>query len=122
MNLKPISAKNAEHYTWGGKCDGCFVLKGDDIHVIQERMPPGSAEEKYVKELVNGVFLPETRKGILDIARVLEHYEHSDGLILGGTELPPLLRKDAGIGVPLLDTTRIHVTAALERILSACEI
>ena len=77
--------------------------------------------EKYVKELLNGVFLPETRKGILDIARVLEHCEHIDGLILGGTELPPLLRKDAGIGIPFLDTTRIHVTAALERILSACE-
>ena len=44
MNFKPVSAKNAEYYTWGGKCDACFLLKGDDIHVIQERMPPGSAE------------------------------------------------------------------------------
>src|SRR6266567_8696452 len=39
-----ISKQNAEHYTWGDNCDGWFLLKRDDIHVIQERMPAGSAE------------------------------------------------------------------------------
>ena len=37
-------------------------------------------------------------------------------LILGGTELPLLLR-DADIGVPWLDTTRIHVARAVEELL-----
>ena len=41
----------------------------------------------------------------------------SDALILGGTELPLLIR-DASIGVPLLDTTRIHVERALAELLS----
>ena len=44
MNLKTISTTTAEHYAWGEKCHGWFLLKADDIHVIQERMPPGSAE------------------------------------------------------------------------------
>ena len=42
--MKPISKDNAEHYTWGGNCDGWFLLKSDDVHVIQERMPAGAAE------------------------------------------------------------------------------
>jgi aspartate racemase len=41
-----------------------------------------------------------------------------DGLILGGTELPLLLRADAHDGMPLLDTTKIHVDDALARMLS----
>jgi aspartate racemase len=35
-----------------------------------------------------------------------------DGVILGGTELPLILR-DVPFSLPLLDTTRIHVDAAL---------
>ena len=42
--LRTISTQTAEHYTWGGLCDGWFLLKGDAVHVIQERMPPGAAE------------------------------------------------------------------------------
>lgn len=39
-----ISKQNAEHYTWGDNCDGWFLLKRDDVHVIQERMPAGASE------------------------------------------------------------------------------
>lgn len=42
--MNTISKANAEHYTWGGNCDGWFLLKSDDVHVIQERMPPGASE------------------------------------------------------------------------------
>jgi len=41
-----------------------------------------------------------------------------EGLILGGTELPLLLRDASGIGVPLLDTARLHVEAAVSELLS----
>lgn len=41
---QPISTATAEHYTWGPNCDAWFFLKRDDIHIIQERMPPGAAE------------------------------------------------------------------------------
>jgi mannose-6-phosphate isomerase-like protein (cupin superfamily) len=40
----PVSTSNAEHYTWGENCDGWFLLKSDDVHVIQERMPSGASE------------------------------------------------------------------------------
>lgn len=44
--------------------------------------------------------------------------EGIDGLILGGTELPLLLRDEERGGVRLLDTTRIHAKAAVARMLS----
>ena len=74
--------------------------------------------EKYMDELVNGIFLPETRDGLMQIIGRLKEREHIDGVILGGTELPLLLRDAPGQDIPFLDTTRIHVKAAVSEMLS----
>lgn len=74
--------------------------------------------DKYVNELVNGVFQRETGQRILTIAEAMQHRDGIEGLILGGTELPLLFRDETPPGLPLLDTTRIHVRAALEMIFS----
>ncbi len=37
----------AEHYLWGQDCDGWLLLQGDDLLVIEERMPPGTAEARH---------------------------------------------------------------------------
>jgi mannose-6-phosphate isomerase-like protein (cupin superfamily) len=42
-----ISTGNAEHYRWGDACDGWHLLAGDDLSVIEERMPPGAAEQRH---------------------------------------------------------------------------
>jgi mannose-6-phosphate isomerase-like protein (cupin superfamily) len=42
-----ISTASAEHYIWGEACDGWFLLKDAGVHVIQECMPPGTAERKH---------------------------------------------------------------------------
>ena len=73
---------------------------------------------KYMGELVNGVFLPETREHLLAIVDRLIATEAIQGLILGGTELPLILRDSAGRGIPFLDTTRIHVASAVEQMLA----
>lgn len=39
-----ISKNNVVHYVWGENCDGWHLLKTDSLSVIQERMPPGTAE------------------------------------------------------------------------------
>ncbi|MBI3654476.1 MAG: cupin domain-containing protein [Acidobacteria bacterium] len=46
--MKTISINNAEHYTWGEGCEGWHLLKGDDLSVIQERVPPGKFEVKHL--------------------------------------------------------------------------
>jgi aspartate racemase len=72
--------------------------------------------EKYMGELVPGVFLPETRARLLSIADRMIEREGIEGLILGGTELPLILRDETHGGIPLLDTTRIHVNAAVAQL------
>jgi hypothetical protein len=64
--------------------------------------------DKYISELVAGVFLPETREKMLAIANRLQEREEIDGLLLGGTELPLLLNDIGGSAIPFLDTTKIR--------------
>jgi aspartate racemase len=73
--------------------------------------------EKYVGELLAGRFLPETRDRVVAIIADLAAREGIDGVILGGTELPLLLRDATGIELPILDTTVIHVEAIVGRAL-----
>jgi len=73
--------------------------------------------EKYMKELINGIFLPETRERLLAIVEELKKRDSIEGLILGGTELPLILR-DAPSGIPFLDTTKIHAESAVAQLLS----
>ncbi|MGH8750734.1 MAG: aspartate/glutamate racemase family protein [Burkholderiales bacterium] len=69
--------------------------------------------DKYMNELVQGIFLPETRERLLAIVEHLQAREGIQGLILGGTELPLILADPTHKGIPLLDTTRIHVERAI---------
>ena len=74
--------------------------------------------ERYMNELVPGIFLPETRAGLLAIVDRLAREAGIEGLILGGTELPLILRDEAYNGIPFLNTTRIHAQAAIDRMFS----
>jgi aspartate racemase len=73
--------------------------------------------EKYMGELLKGIILPETRERLLAIVERMKRDEGIQGLILGGTELPLVLR-GADAGTALLDTTTIHVQAAVAQMLS----
>jgi mannose-6-phosphate isomerase-like protein (cupin superfamily) len=42
-----VSTGSAERYRWGQRCDGWHLLAGDDLSVIEERMPPGAAELRH---------------------------------------------------------------------------
>ena len=95
------------------------VFAARDMLVV----PPEPADldyihEKYMSELVAGVFLPETRAGLFAIVDCMAERSGIDGVILGGTELPLILRDAAHHGIPMLNTTRIHCEAAVEWIFS----
>ena len=69
---------------------------------------------KYMGELFLGAILDETRAGLVDIVETMKQRDNVDGLILGGTELSLILREPTAAGLPVLDTTQIHVEAAIE--------
>ncbi|HEX2268405.1 MAG TPA: aspartate/glutamate racemase family protein [Pyrinomonadaceae bacterium] len=84
---------------------------------------PNAAEQDYIHEIYLGqllkdVFLPETRTRLLEIADEMKRRDNIEGVILGGTELPLLLRAEEHNGLPLLDTTRIHVDRLITEMLS----
>ena len=74
--------------------------------------------EKYLGELVEGIIVPETREHLLAIAARLCERERVEAIILGGTELPLILRDASGSAVPFLDTTTIHVERIVSEMLS----
>ena len=74
--------------------------------------------DKYMNELINGIVLPETRERLLTIVERMKERDDIQGLILGGTELSLILRDATARGIPVLDTTRIHVKAIVTELLS----
>jgi len=71
----------------------------------------------YFDELLYNQFKPESREIILQAVQRLNLQEQIDGLILGGTELPLLLRGSHVPGVTFLDTTQLHVERVVEEML-----
>jgi aspartate racemase len=74
--------------------------------------------DKYLNELVSGKFLTETRVGLLAIVDRMKAKHDINGVILGGTELPLILRYPEHNGILFLDTTEIHCEAAVNEMLS----
>jgi aspartate racemase len=90
------------------------IFKSRQIAIVV----PNEAEQayihdKYMSELFAGIILPETRERLLEIVQAMKEREGVDGLILGGTELSLILREPKAAGLPVLDTTQIHVEAAV---------
>lgn len=73
--------------------------------------------EKYFGELLKDIFLPETRTEFLAIADEMKARDGVEAIILGGTEIPLLLRTEEHNGIKLLDTTRIHVDRLITEML-----
>lgn len=85
---------------------------------------PNAAErtwlhERYVGELLKGDFRDDTRLGVIALITRLRDEENVDGVILGGTELPLLLRTPVIADVPALDTTALHVETIVRRLRQA---
>ena len=75
--------------------------------------------ERYVGELLKGDFREDTRQEFVSLVDRLRREERIESVILGGTELPLLLRDASIAGVPVLDTTGLHVAAIVQRLRSA---
>jgi aspartate racemase len=88
-----------------------------------ELVVPNESEQafihgKYINELLKNHFLPESRAAIIEIIERMRKNERIEALVLAGTELPLLLRGAEPEGLPFLDTTLIHVRAAVDAIVT----
>jgi mannose-6-phosphate isomerase-like protein (cupin superfamily) len=48
MKPEKISTDSASRYTWGEGCDGWHLVRTHALSVIEERMPPATAERRHL--------------------------------------------------------------------------
>jgi aspartate racemase len=74
--------------------------------------------EKYMTELVPGIYRDDTRAAIIAVIDRMNTAHQLDGIVFGGTELPLLIPPDSHPELAILDTMRAHVDAAVELLLA----
>src|SRR6266853_1353869 len=115
--LKRVGLFGTRFTMQGGFYQRVFAREGIAV-AIPESGDQEFIHDTYLNELVNGVVLAATRERYIAIARRMKTEQGIEALILGGTELPLLLRDAIGIDMMLLDTARLHVEAAVSELLS----
>lgn len=99
--MSAVSTANAAHYVWGQQCDGWHLLAGDDLSVIEERMPPGTAEVPHRHACSRQFFYVLSGTAMLELEGVAHRLETGQGL-----HVPPgaahQMRNDSGEDVRFL--------------------
>jgi aspartate racemase len=116
-----------EGYRRVGLLGARFVMSGSFYPAVFTRadvtlVPPHPDEQeyvhdKYLSELVRDEFRSETREAFVRLIARMTERDRLDAVLLAGTELPLLLR-GSPTACPVLDTTAIHVEAAVSRLLA----
>jgi aspartate racemase len=66
-------------------------------------------------ELVFNKIVPETKERLIQIIKELKEKESIEGLILGGTELPLILKQSDFENIKIFNTTEIHVESIVAK-------
>ena len=117
QNLKRLALFGTRYTMQANFYQKVFARDGIEL-LVPDSQDHDYIHEKYFSELVPGKFLPETRAGLLAIVDRMKATSDIDGVILAGTELPLILRDPIHDGIPYLDTTKLHVEAAVAEMLS----
>lgn len=90
--------------------------KRDMKVVVPSEAEQAWVHEKYIGELLKGDFRDDTRTKFIALVIRLRDEDDVEAIILGGTELPLLLKSDTIADLPVLDTTELHVAAIVDRL------
>jgi len=116
-NLNRLALFGTRYTMQGSFYPKVFSREGIEL-LVPEPDDQNYIHDKYFSELVPGKFLPQTRAGLLAIVDRMKTKSDIDGVILAGTELPLILRDADHNGISFLDTTKIHVEAVIDEMLS----
>ena len=79
-----ISRETAEHFSWGGGCDGWHLVRDAGLSVLHERMPAGAQEVRHVHRLAAQFFFVLAGTATFDLDGVLHELRTHQGI-----EVPP---------------------------------
>jgi mannose-6-phosphate isomerase-like protein (cupin superfamily) len=63
---RAVDRAQAPHYVWGSVCDGWRLLQGDDLSVIEERVPAQAGERWHHHALARQFFYIVSGRGTLE--------------------------------------------------------
>lgn len=117
LNLKKI-ALFGTRFTMQGRFYPEVFSKARIALVVPEPDEQTYIHDNYMNDLVHGIILPETHDRLLAILDTMKERDGIEGLILGGTELSLIIKDAEHNGIPVLDTTKIHVDAIVAQLLA----
>lgn len=80
-----ISKQNAPSFTWQEVCDGWKLLDAADLHVLQERMPPGTSELLHTHTRVRQVYFVLEGEATVDLDDRSESLHAGEALLIEPT-------------------------------------
>jgi len=117
LNLKRIALFGTRFTMQGHFYSEVFSRAGITL-AVPEADEQAYIHDKYMNDLVHGIILPETRERLLGILDQMKERDRVEGLILGGTDLSLIIKDAEHNGMPILDTTKIHVARIVAELLS----
>ncbi|HEX2970390.1 MAG TPA: amino acid racemase [Bacteroidales bacterium] len=90
-----------------------FARKGIEV-ILPEQDDKEIINRKLFSEIELGIFKDDTRQLLISLIEKMVAKHKIDSLILGCTELPLILPDPEYAGIPMLNTTRLHVDAIVK--------
>lgn len=103
---------NADFYPKVFQRNGMEVIMPDEPDKVL-------INEKLFSEIELGIFKEETKELLTGIIKKMKKEKHIDSIILGCTEFPLILKEPEYAGIPVLNTTRIHVNEIVDYCLNS---
>lgn len=74
------SRANVEHYTWGELCQGWHLVRGSGLSVIEEVMPPGTAEQVHRHLVAQQFFYILSGEAVMEFENAKVVIQQGEGL------------------------------------------
>jgi aspartate racemase len=115
MKLKKLGLLGTKFTMENDFFQKAFAARQKEI-VVPTQQEQDFIHQKIVDELEKGIVKEETKKAFLEIVSRMTEQGGIEGVILGCTELPMLIKPEDS-AIPQLNTTEIHVDAIVEAML-----
>src|SRR5690606_18109683 len=80
------NTNNADHYIWGENCDGWHLLKSESLSIIQEKMPPATAERLHYHSKAQQFFFIIKGTATFEVNNVIYSVEERNGFHISANE------------------------------------
>ncbi len=107
LNIKKIGLIGTK-FTMESSFYSNMFSKGEIQIIVPNIDEQEYIHNKLMTEIEYGIIKDETREGLLSIIHRMKEQQQIEGIILGCTEFPLILKQSA-FGIPFLNTTAIHI-------------